>query len=124
MRAKGIFHCAGLAALLVFGHSAQAQGADRIEQLEAEVLALKQRITRIEATMGTPAAPKPAASVDGWKSVASWRQLKTNMTPNQVRAILGEPARLDGGGVAHWYYPNGGRTTFISDELSQWVEPK
>jgi hypothetical protein len=45
------------------------------------------------------------------------------MTTDEVRDILGEPARLDGGTVANWIYPNGGHATFYRDKLNQWVEP-
>jgi hypothetical protein len=113
-----------LAGLLTVAPLAHSQDTDRIEQLEREVQSLKQRLTKIEAAMGGPRAEQvPAATGTGWMSVAAWRQLRTDMSPNQVRTILGEPARIDGGVVARWSYPNGGRATFVGDQLSQWTEP-
>jgi len=69
-----------LAVALITIQGAQAQDADRIDQLEKEVLTLKQRLSRIEAMLGKDsapvAAPRPAVQSDGWKSLAAWRQLK------------------------------------------------
>jgi hypothetical protein len=61
---------------------------------------------------------------EGWKSVSNWRKLKTDMEYDEVRMILGEPHRIDGGGVARWYYQNGGKATFIGDKLQSWEEPR
>jgi outer membrane protein assembly factor BamE (lipoprotein component of BamABCDE complex) len=56
-------------------------------------------------------------------TLQKWRQLKTGMNTDAVRALLGEPERVNGGTVASWSYPNGSRVGFISDALSQWSEP-
>lgn len=96
-----------MAGLLLLAQIAQAQDTERLDQLETEVRALKQRLARIEASIGGPSAEqKPVVLGTGWKSLTAWRELKTGMAPSQVRAILGEPARIDGGGLARWYYPN------------------
>ena len=109
---------------LAFALSAHAQDSGRIDQLETEIRAIKLRLSKIEATQGgLGAEQKPMAASEGWKSISSWRQLKTGMSPEQVRAILGEPNRIEGGGVAHWYYFNGGVSTFMQDKLYRWTEP-
>jgi outer membrane protein assembly factor BamE (lipoprotein component of BamABCDE complex) len=60
----------------------------------------------------------------GWKSVTNWRKLTTDMSYDEVRKILGEPHRIDGGSVAFWHYQNGGNATFVSDRLQSWQEPR
>lgn len=119
--------CVLLAFALGAVQVAQAQDADRIDQLEKEVLTLKQRLSKIEAILGKDsaptAAPKVAVQGEGWKSLSAWRQLRTGATPDSVRNQLGEPAKINGGSVAHWYYPNAGELTFIGDRLHSWREP-
>jgi hypothetical protein len=102
-----------------------AQDNNRITQLEQEIQTIKLRLSKLESMQEVQAdISKPTGNSDGWKSQSSWRQLVTGMTPNDVTRILGEPARLNGGGVATWYYQNRGYVTFISDKLSSWSEPK
>jgi outer membrane protein assembly factor BamE (lipoprotein component of BamABCDE complex) len=117
----------GLLALAVVC-GVHAQSADRTEQLEKEVRDIKLRLSNLEAAQDKQAAsPKPAQPVqsgDGWKEVANWRALKSGMAPGDVRALLGEPARLDGGTFANWYYPSGGRVEFIRDRVHSWSEPR
>jgi len=111
---------------LVVTMNAGAQTTDHTAQLEKEIEAIKQRLNKLESAQGTSTAdPKPvaAATGSGYKSLASWRQLKNDMNPSDVRALLGEPVRINGGGVARWYYPNGGELVFIRDKLNQWKEP-
>ena len=74
--------------------------------------------------MGAAAEKKPMASDQGCKLLSSWQQLKTGLRPDEVRSILGEPGRVNGGDVAFWYYANGGMVTFMQDKLYGWVEPK
>jgi hypothetical protein len=61
---------------------------------------------------------------EGWKSLSSWRKLRTDMGYDAVRNILGEPHRIDGGGVARWYFQNGGMAAFVSNQLQSWKEPR
>ena len=56
--------------------------------------------------------------------LSSWRQLKKNMSEEQVRALLGEPAKVDGGTFAFWHYKSGGTITFYNDKLDSWTEPR
>jgi len=46
------------------------------------------------------------------------------MTPIDVRGLLGEPQRVDGGDIANWYYPNRGSVGFFLGKLNRWQEPK
>jgi hypothetical protein len=108
-----------MAAVLAHASFAQAQDAGRVEQLEKEVQTLKLRLSAIEAALGNT-----MKQGSGLKALSAWRQLKQDMSPNEVRGILGEPDRIDGGGVAYWYYPKEGRVTFIRDRVHGWDEPR
>ena len=109
---------------LAFSLSSHAQDAGRIDQLESEIQAIKLRLLKIESAQGSANADqKPAIQAEGWKSLSTWRQLKSGMSPNEVRAILGEPGRVNGGEIANWYYANGGMSTFMQDKLYRWTEP-
>ena len=112
----------GLLGMAAF--SAHAQSDPRVDRLEAEVRDLQLRLSKIEAAQGGFAADqKPEESGSGWKSISSWRQLKTGMSPDQVRAILGEPRRIRGGELASWEYSNGGVSMFWQEKLDRWTEP-
>ena len=56
--------------------------------------------------------------------LSPWRQLKKGMTEAQVRGLLGEPAKVDGGTFANWYYKNSGAVTFYNDTVYSWEEPR
>jgi TonB family protein len=44
------------------------------------------------------------------------------MSPEQVRALLGEPDRIQGGAFTHWQY-GGGYVTFFEGAVDRWSEP-
>ena len=111
--------------LLTLSFGSMASDSDRITQLEKEVQELKARLTVLETPAHKPIVNnKPTTSTDGWKSLANWRSLKSGMSYDEVRAILGEPTRIAGGNLAFWYYPNRGDVTFREDKLTNWVEPR
>jgi hypothetical protein len=102
-----------------------ADDSDRIDQLEKEVQELKVRISKIESLLSNPnAAQEVVTSSEGYKSIANWRKLTTDMGYSDVRKILGEPQRVDGGSIAEWYYPNGGTVIFLRDKAWKWREPR
>lgn len=110
---------------LTIAFGSYAQSTDRTEQLEKEIRDIKLRLSNLEAAQGKPAASaKTLQSGDGWKAPANWRALKSGMSTDDVRNLLGEPARLDGGEIAHWYYPSNGRVIFMSEKVYQWNEPR
>lgn len=88
------------------------------EALEARVAALERRLAE------APSAPAAPISVEK----ARWRMLREDMSPDEVRAILGEPVQLDGGSTAHWYYSTKGivgpNLVFIMGKLYRWEEPR
>jgi outer membrane protein assembly factor BamE (lipoprotein component of BamABCDE complex) len=114
----------GFLSLLVPFNS-HAHDGDRIDQLEKEIQETKLRILKLESLLSTPSTAQiPVTSGEGWKSVTSWRKLANGMSTGDVRKLLGEPHRLDGGSIANWYYENGGRITFYNEKVDRWTEPR
>ncbi len=110
---------------LAVAFNANAHDSDRISQLEKELQDIKFRLSRLETLPGNQSkAQEPVTSSDGWRSVTNWRKLIQDMSESDVRRILGEPDRIDGGGVAFWYYQNKGSVTFISGKVQSWKEPR
>lgn len=102
-----------------------ADDSDRIAQLEKEVQELKLRISKLESLLSNPnAAQEIVTSNEGYKSIANWRKLATDMGYSDVRKLLGEPQRVDGGSIAEWYYPNGGEVIFQRNKAWRWREPR
>ena len=86
---------------LFIAFNSYADDSDRIDKLEKEVQELKLRISKLESLLiNSGAAQEVATPGDGWKSIANWRKLTTGMAPSDVRKILGEPQRVDGGRLA------------------------
>ena len=112
--------------LLSFGiaFNSHADDRDRINQLEKDVQELAHRVSKLESLLGNPNVDQEVAtSSEGYKSIANWRKLRTGMGYSDVRKILGEPRHVDGGSIAEWYYPNGGKVIFQRDKAWQWEEP-
>jgi len=111
--------------LTLIGFSSFASDSERITQLEKEVQELKLRLTNLEPSQGSANnRQKSAVLSDGWKNLANWRALKTGMSYDEVRMTLGEPARIAGGEIAFWFYPNRGSVSFHSHQLYSWTEPR
>lgn len=109
---------------LAVAFSANAHDSDRLDQLEKDLKEVKAQLAKLESLIIAPSiAQKPIDSTDGWKSVVNWRKLTKGMSPSEVRRILGEPHRLDGGTFAAWYYKNDGRVHFYEEKVNRWTEP-
>lgn len=102
-----------------------ADDSDRLDQVENEVQELKRRVSKLESLLSTTGEETVRVnSGEGWKSISNWRKLATGMNYDDVRNILGEPHRIDGGGYAQWYYQNGGIVMFVGNQLYDWREPR
>lgn len=111
--------------ILTFALNSYARDGDRITQLEKEVQELKLRLSRLESPQSsTNQQQRTIVSGEGWKSLANWRSLKNGMSYDEVRSILGEPNRIDGGTLAQWHYSNRGSVRFFLDKVDQWQEPR
>ena len=110
---------------LGFAFNSYAHDSDRIDQLEREIHDLKVRISKLESLLTNPStAQEVVATSEGWKSITNWRKIATGMGTSDVRKILGEPYKIDGGTFASWYYQNGGRIIFYKGKIDRWMEPQ
>lgn len=121
----GILLTSALSAFLCAAVPAQAQD-DRIRQLEQRVEQLEKRMN----TQAAPAAPNKKSSTgdSGWRNRANWRNLVRGMTEGNVRAIMGEPHKIDVNPSFfdwYWNYPSGPYARFKTDsrQLDAWQEP-
>jgi outer membrane protein assembly factor BamE (lipoprotein component of BamABCDE complex) len=90
---------------------AQSDVEKRLDNLERRVQALE------NASQQTKPAPAPTLS--------AWRQLSKHMSRDQVRALLGEPERIDAGPFFdNWQWKSGGSATFSDQGLIGWSEPR
>lgn len=102
-----------------------AQDSERIKQLEKEVQNIKIRLSNLESSSTTSDSQKPVVA-DRHKNIANWRMLRKGMSFDEVRAILGEPLRINGGTITNWFYTNNvsiSRVNFFKDKLDDWSEP-
>lgn len=90
--------------------SAQTDVERRLDDLERRVKALE------SGNQQTRPALSPTRS--------TWRQLSRNMSRDQVRALLGEPDRIEGGPLETWYWKSGGNVLFVDGAVQQWSEPR
>jgi hypothetical protein len=108
--------------------SSYAQNSDRIGQLEKEIREIKLRLSRLEGNPGDSRnSQNNVLSSDRWKSKSNWRQLKTGMSTDDVRKLLGEPWYIKGGSIEFWYYQKGtmeSSLTFVQGHLNEWQEPQ
>ena len=102
-----------------------AQESERIDKLEREMQEIKARLLRLETPPRNQSnAQEPTTSSEGWKSLTNWRMLANGMSTSDVRRILGEPHRIDGGNIAFWVYQNRGQVTFMDEKVYSWKEPR
>jgi hypothetical protein len=90
-------------AVATSGATAQAPDA-RLQAIEAELATLKKRVDVLEGRSPAPAA-KPAATP---AACPGWERLRMSMTQADVRALLGEPAKIHSTPLQSvWRYPCG-----------------
>ena len=112
-------------ALAATACSSFANDSERIREIENEIYQLRVRVKQLEnAQSNTNSQKTQVVANGGSKSLANWRKLQTGMSYNEVRALLGEPLRIEGGSISAWYYANEGRVVFITDKLARWNEPQ
>ena len=112
-----------LGALLCTFASAQSLD-DRVRELERRVEQLEKQLAQSTASSGTP---KPvAAQADGWQKKENWRALKQGMSDSEVRALLGEPDKVNAFSTFKvWLYPAQGQVQFDKrSAVDSWTEPR
>ena len=68
----------------------------------------------------TPNASPPSGDSS---KLANWRALRKGMTEAEVKALLGEPLRVQGGYFTYWYWDRNSKVTFFQEKLNGWDEP-
>ena len=127
-----ILHAALLAALGAASIPAVAAAQDtstaglvrRIESLERANTDLERRVSELESPMETDPPQSPPIPVSTrWQDLANWRRLRLGMGMDTVRALLGEPERVDAGPITFWRWGNA-NVTFMDDKIAGWSEPR
>jgi hypothetical protein len=82
-----------------------------------------------EAPRPAAATPKPAPPRSQWRNRSLWRQLSVGMSEDSVRALLGEPTRINRYGpmISSWEYGtilDGGSISFDGRGVNHWSEPQ
>src|SRR5690606_27825970 len=77
----------------------------RIYLLERATTDLERRVRELEALISIgPSRDQLVPASAKWRDLRNWRQLRRGMTMDEVRALLGEPERVDAmGGVATFW---------------------
>ena len=109
----------GTTLLMVVASTSHAHDADRIDQLERRIQAIEAQLSAL-----TSSPVQRFKTGEGWKSLSNWRSLRRGMRPIEVREILGDAHRVEGGYFTHWHYSNGGVVTFANEEVNRWTEPQ
>ena len=96
----------------------------RIVLLERQAAELEQRVRALEVLIKSePSQGQPIPASTRWRDLANWRRLRLGMKMDEVRALLGEPERVDAGYVTYWRW-SGANVSFISGKLEGWSEPQ
>ncbi len=69
----------------------------------------------------TPNASPPSGDSS---KLANWRALRKGMTEAEVKALLGEPLRVEAGGFTYWYWDRNSNVIFFLEKLHGWNEPR
>ena len=134
----GILRTVLLAALAAASKPVVAAGQDtstaslirRIEILERATADFDRRVGALEAVIkSAPSQGQSIPSSTKWQDLASWRRLREGMKMDEVRALLGEPDRVEGGPITFWYWVDAkthvyAKVDFESGKVMGWTEPR
>ena len=56
--------------------------------------------------------------------LANWRALRIGMLQMEVKVLLGEPLRVDGGSTTYWFWDRGATVIFSPNFVTSWSEPR
>ncbi|UTP72753.1 outer membrane protein assembly factor BamE [Alteromonas sp. LMIT006] len=88
--------------------------------LNNHIVNLEKRVSQLEKQLKTPSQTIPVGNTQ-------WRKLKRGMSMDSVKALLGEPLKIDGGYRTYYYYSKnsilGPHVLFIDDSVYGWEEP-
>jgi hypothetical protein len=99
-----------------------------IIKLRQKITELENRIKNMEAVLIKYQEQEKSLEDSGYggQNKKNWRKLKTGMSVEEVRSILGEPAKTIDGVKKLWYYPDAYRGYVSFDEkdhVTGWQEP-
>lgn len=95
----------------------------RITYLERRTADLEQRVRELEGIIKTePSRAQPVPESAKWQDLATWRRLRRGMNEKEVRALLGDPQRVDGGAFTRWSW-GVAYVVFYEGKLDRWSEP-
>ena len=105
-------------ALLAISVLSTAMPASAQTDVETRLGDLERRVKALETTaQDAQRAPSITRS--------RWRELARGMSPEQVRALLGEPDRIEASPNSdNWSWDNGGYVSFQRGKLGTWSEPR
>ena len=99
----------------------------RVELLELTVSELADRVRQLESLVGSePSQSRSLPATAKWRDLQNWRRLKRGMKMDEVRALLGEPERVDTLGRLATYWRWEYRANVEFDERGKvrgWSEP-
>jgi len=101
----------------------------RIALLERKAADLEQRVRELEVLLkAEPSQDRPAPVSASWRDSANWRRLRRGMKMDEVRALLGEPERVEALlNFTTWswgQFPDDASLRFDNDKLAGWSEPR
>jgi len=101
----------------------------RIDSLERRAADLEQRVRELETLVKVePSRDRPVSASANWRDLANWRRLRRGMNMDQVRALLGEPERVDAISIRTTWtwgrYPEYAEVHFDEGKLAGWSEPR
>jgi hypothetical protein len=100
----------------------------RVDSLQRRTVDLERRVVELEALVRSqPPRTPPIPALPTSQDVANWRRLHRGMTEDEVRAILGEPEKVEVMSLRTiWTWgdgPEGASLYFDNDKLAGWSEP-
>jgi hypothetical protein len=103
----------------------------RIDLLERRITDLERLVREMQALIrNEPSRVRSDAGSSQWRDLQNWRRLQRGMTMDQVRALLGEPGRVDAQFAwTYWYWSDdrGGANVYFgtrSSRVEGWSEPR
>lgn len=99
-----------------------------INELEKRISDLEIRVASLEKLLSSPKVKVQRIEVtEKWKDRSLWRQLKLEMSMDEVESLLGIPKKIDGGTITTWYYSSESWHSYVKfyqGQLNGWTEPQ
>ena len=104
---------------------ALSQNVERIEALEKRVAQLEKQLDDLEKVVVHYSNNKKVSGGNP-KSISNWRKLEKGMSQSNVRRLLGEPKKVNGGYLTYWYYSSSSLSQYVifdnNEKVHGWAE--